>query len=117
MKYLVLLIGYGEMPAWQELTPDRQAADIQRFVDFDAACGAREGVEILSGEALGGPESCTTMATRAGKVSLTEGPFAETLEGLGGFFLIEAPDIDVLVDLLQVLPPYDIQIVPTVDPF
>lgn len=115
MRYLVLLIGYGEMPPWDELTPEQQAADMQKFGDFGAACEARPGVEILSGEALGGPETSTVMATRGGTVSLTEGPFAEALEGLGGFYLVEAPDIDVLVDLLTLLPPYDIQIAPAVD--
>ena len=115
MKYLVLLIGFGEMSSWTELTPEQQAADMQRFHDFGTACEARPGVEILSGEALGGPESFTVMTTRGGAVSLTEGPFAEALEGLGGFYLLEVPDIEVLVELLTILPPYDIQIAPAVD--
>lgn len=117
MKYLVLLIGDGDMPAWDTQSPEEQGAAMQRFVDFDAACEAREGVEILAEEALSGGASATVMTTRSGKVTLTEGPYAEAVEGLGGFFLMEVPDLDVLVELLTVLPPYDIQISPVVDPY
>ena len=87
-----------------------------RFGAFDEACADREGVQILSGEALASPDTMTVMRTRAGEVQLTDGPYAEAVEGLGGFYLIEAPDLDVLVELLGVLPDYDIQIVPAVDP-
>ncbi len=117
MKYLVLLIGDGDMPAWDSQSPEEQAAAMQRFADFDAACEAREGVQILAGEALSDGASATVMTTRSGKVTLTEGPYAEAVEGLGGFFLMEVPDLDVLVELLGVLPPYDIQISPVVDPY
>ena len=46
---------------------------------------------------------------------ITDGPYAEAVEQLGGFYLIEAPDLDVLLDLLQSLPAYDLQISPAVD--
>lgn len=117
MKYLVLLIGDGELPAWNSLTPEQQAAGMQRFEDFDAACKAREGVEVISSEALAGPASATTLRTRAGKLSITEGPYAEAIEGLGGFYLIESPNIDTVIELLDVLPAYDMQIVPALDPY
>lgn len=117
MKYLVLLIGDGDMPAWSTLSPEEQGAAMQRFADFEAACRARDGVEILAGEALGESASTTVMTTRAGTVTLTEGPYAEAVEGLGGFYLMEVPDLDVLVELLTVLPPYDIQLSPVVDPY
>ena len=57
MKYVVLLIADGEVPAWSELAPEEQGELMGRFEAFDAACRDREGVEILAGEALGGPES------------------------------------------------------------
>lgn len=118
MKYLVMLIGDGDVPDWETLTPEQQGAAMQQFEEFDAACAARDGVEILAGEALSdGQADATVMRTREGRVTLTEGPYAEALEGLGGFFLIEAPHLDVLVELLQVLPPYDIQLSPVVDPY
>lgn len=117
MKYLVLLIGDGELKPWSEHTPVEQAAVMQQFEAFSAACRGREGVEILAGEALAGPEDATTVRTRDGRVALTDGPYAEAVEGLGGFYLVEAPDLDVLLDLLRVLPPYDMQVSPVVDPY
>lgn len=56
------------------------------------------------------------MRTRGGHTTLTEGPYAEVIESMGGFYLVEAPDLDVLVELLGILPASDIQISPAVDP-
>lgn len=117
MKYLVLLIGDGELPNWNTMTPDEQAAVMQQFEQFDAACRERDGVKIEAGEALSGPSSTTTLRTRGGKLSVTEGPYAEVIEGLGGFYLIESPDLDTLLELLAILPAYDMQIQPAVDPY
>jgi len=117
MKYLVLLIGDGDMPAWDSLSPEEQGAAMQRFADFEAACEARDGVKILSGAALDEAASATEMTTRAGKVTLTEGPYAEAVEGLGGFYLMDVPDLDVLVELLTLIPPYDIQLSPVADEY
>ncbi len=117
MKYLVLLIGDGELKPWPDHTEEEQQAVMSRFEAFDAACREREGVEILAGEALAGPASATTIRTRGGTMSLTEGPYTEAIEQMGGFYLVEAPDLDVLVELLRILPPYDMQLSPAVDPY
>ena len=111
MKYLVLLMADGELAPWAELTEAEQGALMERFEGFSRACAARDGDEILAGEELD-PESATTVRTRGGRLSLTDGPFAEAVEQLGGFFLVEAPDLDVLVELLRELPAYDMQISP-----
>lgn len=115
MKYLVLLIGSGDVRPWAELTDDEQASMMGQFGAFDVACRERDGVELLAGEALGEAGDATVMRTRGGRVELTDGPYAEVIEGMGGFYLLEAPDLDVVVDLLKVLPPFDIQIHPTID--
>ncbi|CAA9391031.1 MAG: hypothetical protein AVDCRST_MAG32-2319 [uncultured Nocardioides sp.] len=115
MKYLVLLMGDGELKPWSDHTEEEQLEAMGRFQAFDAACAAREGVEILGGEALGDPADTTTLRTRGGQLQLTDGPYAEAVEGLGGFYLVEAPDLDVLVELLRVLPPYDMQVSPVVE--
>lgn len=117
MKYLVLLIGDGELKPWSHHTEEEQGELMGRFGAFDAACRERAGVEILSGEALGDPADSTTVRTRGGQVQLTDGPYAEAVEGLGGFYLVEAPDLDVLVELLKILPAYDMQVSPVVDPY
>ena len=117
MKYLVLLIGDGELKAWSEHSEDEQAEAVAQFEAFGAACGDRDGVEILAGEALAGSSHATTVRTRAGSTTLTEGPYAEVIESMGGFYLVEAPDLDVLLELLRLLPAYDTQVSPVVDPY
>lgn len=116
MKNLVLLIGDGDVPDWAGLSTDERMALMKKFDDFSAACEAREGVSILSGEALGAPSSFTTLRNRGGRLTVTEGPYAEAIEGLGGYYLLETPDLDTVIELLAVLPPYDMQVVPTIDP-
>ena len=65
MKYFVLLAGYGEMPAWDELTADEQEAAMARHVAFDEACAGRPGVEVLSEASLGDGSVATTLRTAA----------------------------------------------------
>jgi hypothetical protein len=115
VRYLVLLMDDGDERPWDEQTPEEQDATMARFGAFDAACAGRDGVDILAGEALGGPETATTVRTREGRVQLTDGPYAEAVEGLGGFYLLDVPDLDVLLDLLKVLPAYDMQVWPAID--
>ncbi|GAA1139930.1 YciI family protein [Ornithinicoccus hortensis] len=110
MKYLMLLMSEGERPPWDEQTPAEQAAALQQHDDFGAACEAREGVRILAAEALDGQP--TVVRTRGGERSVTAGPYAESVEQLGGFYLIETPDLETLLDLAQSLPPYDLQFSP-----
>lgn len=115
MKYFVLLAGYGEMPTWDELGPEAQEAEMARHIAFAEACEAREGVEIVSGEALGEGSMATTLRTSGGEMSVTDGPFAEAAEQIGGFYLLEAPDLDTVIDLCRILPGYDIDIRPVLD--
>ncbi|NYE38787.1 hypothetical protein F4692_003938 [Nocardioides cavernae] len=117
MKYLVLLIGDGELKPWSEHDDEEQAAVMRQFEAFHAAVEERDGVEILAGEALAGPAHATTVRTRGGSTVLTEGPYTEAIEQMGGFYLVETPDLDALLELLRVLPPYDMQLSPAVDPY
>ena len=110
MKYALFLMSEGELPPWDEQTPEQQAAAMQRHEDFGAACEAREGVTILAGEALDGTP--TVVRVRGGRRSVTEGPYAEVVEQLGGFYLIETPDLGTLLELTELLPPYDLQFSP-----
>lgn len=115
MKYFVLLAGYGEMPLWEELSAEDQEAGMAKHVEFDEACAARSGVEMLGGEALGDGSMATTLRTRGGDMTITDGPFAEAAEQIGGYYLIEAPDLDTVVELCRILPAYDIEIRPALD--
>jgi hypothetical protein len=115
MKYFVLLAGDGELPPWDELTAEEQEGSMAKLVAFDGACAARPGVEILSGEALGTGSMATTLRTRGGEMTITDGPFAEAAEQIGGYYLLEAPDIDTVIELCRTLPAYDIDIRPVLD--
>ncbi|TDE94870.1 hypothetical protein EXU48_08760 [Occultella glacieicola] len=112
MKFVVLLMADGAEKAFDEQTPEEQGALMEKFGAFDAACAAQEGVTILAGEALADGDAASTVRTRDGQLTVTDGPYAEAVEQLGGFYLVEAPDRDVLVELIAELPAYDIQINP-----
>lgn len=115
MKYFVLLAGFGEMTPWDDQTPEEQEADMAKHVAFDEACGARRGVEILGGEAVGDGSMATTLRTRGGELTITDGPFAEAAEQIGGYYLLDAPDLDTVTELCRILPAYDIDIRPVLD--
>jgi len=115
MTYFVLLAGYGEMPGWDELTAEEQEAGMAKHVAFDEACAARPGVEMLSQAALGDGSMATTLRTRGGEMITTDGPFAEAAEQIGGYYLLDAPDLDTVIELCKVLPAYDIDIRPVLD--
>ena len=70
-------------------------------------CGDRlrdRGV-LLAAEALQPVDTATTVRVRHGKVTMTDGPFAETKEQLAGFYLIEAPNLDEAIAIAAEIPP------------
>lgn len=94
MKYLCLV--YGEEPAL-ETCPDKDC------LAYDASI--RKSGHCISSEALQPVSTATTVRVREGKVSVTDGPFAETKEQLAGFYLIEARDLDEAIQLAAKIPP------------
>jgi hypothetical protein len=59
----------------------------------------------LGGDALQGVETATTVRVRNGKVSMTDGPFAETKEQLAGYYLIDAKSLDEALQVAAKIPP------------
>ena len=115
VKYFVLLAGYGEMPSWDELSAEEQEAGMAKHVAFGEACAARPGVEIVGEAALGDGSMATTLRTRGGETTVTDGPFAEAAEQIGGYYVVDAPDLDTVIELCRILPAYDIDIRPVLD--
>lgn len=80
--------------------------------EFDAMMGEYFSLEqrvghiakFLAGEGLKGIETATTLRKRGGKVETVDGPFAETREHLGGFYLINAPDLDAALRYAAEIP-------------
>lgn len=115
MKYFILLAGYGENTPWDQLSAEEQAAELAQHDAFGTACEAASGVSMLGGEALGDGSMATTLRTTGGKMTVTDGPFTEAAEHMGGYYIVEAPDLDVVIALCKHLPPYDIEIRPILD--
>lgn len=113
MKYVALLVGYTDLDRdWATLPEEEQVAEMGRHGAFGEAVAARDGCEIVGGEALTDGESATVLRVVGGEATLTDGPFAEATEGIGGFYVLEAPDLDVAVELLAIMSDYVIEIRP-----
>jgi hypothetical protein len=71
------------------------------------ACGAalRESGHSIAAEALQPVHTATTVRVRNGKLSITDGPFAETKEQLAGFYLVDARDLNEAIQLAAKIPP------------
>ena len=115
MKYFVLLATDSDEGSWDEMTPDQQQAEMEKHGAFAEAIAAHADTEIVGGEALGDGSMATTLRTRDGEMTVTDGPFAEAAEQIGGYYLIDAPNIDTVIELCRILPRYDIDIRPVLD--
>jgi hypothetical protein len=60
--------------------------------------------EFVAGDPLQGPETATTVKVRNGKRATTDGPFVETKEHLGGYYIIDVPDLDRALELAAKIP-------------
>jgi hypothetical protein len=100
MKYMLLI--HDDEQAFQNLAEaDRQAiyADYRKFSEDLAASG-----NYIGGSELQPTASATTVRIRNGKRLVTDGPFAETREQLGGYYLVEAKDLDEAIALAARIP-------------
>jgi hypothetical protein len=107
VKYLLLLNNDArEWQAWRELSPDEaerlRAEEVPRWT---AAMGwmAEQGIEA-TGLELEDPAQARVVRVRDGGPIVTDGPFAETKEVLGGYFLVECKDLDQAIELAQRIP-------------
>lgn len=90
MQYLLLL--YEDEKAWDSIPEAEQNKIFGEYTEFTQDIG--KSGHMRAGEALQPVRTATTLRLRDGKVSTTDGPFAETREQLGGFYVIEAKDLD-----------------------
>ena len=94
MKYLCLV--YGEEKSIQAMPDDECMA-------FDESL--RNRGQCVASEALQPVQAATTVRVRNGKVSISDGPFAETKEQLAGFYLIDARDLNDAIQIASQIPP------------
>lgn len=100
MKFLCLALEeerlFHEMPRaeWEALREETLS-----YVDT-----LRENGHLIAAHPLKGGRTARTLQVRAGELSVTDGPFLETKEQIGGYFLLEAADIDEAIDLASKWP-------------
>jgi hypothetical protein len=90
MKYLCSVWFDGTV--LDKMDPDEKARLDREGLDYLA--DLKRGGQLLAAEALQSPATAVTVRVRGGKMSVTDGPFIETKEHLGGFVLIEARDLN-----------------------
>lgn len=97
MRYMLLL--YGDETIWERATDEERSATYDRHRQFAQAV-ADLGGRIVGGDEL---EPSTTATTIRGDL-VTDGPFVESREALGGFYIIEADDLDQMISIAKHCP-------------
>jgi hypothetical protein len=97
MKYICF--GYLDTKNWATLSESEQNTAFDECFAYDDML--KKNGHWVAGEGLQGPEKAATLRHRNGKVSVTDGPYAETKEVLGGFMILEARDLDQAVQLIS----------------
>ena len=100
MKYLCMVF-YDEANL-RALTPDQYQTLDDESLEYDAAL--RRGGHLLAAQALQYVQDAAVVRVQHGKVMVTDGPFAETKEQIGGFILIEAADLNEAIQLAAKIP-------------
>ncbi len=100
MRYMLLI--YGSETEYERLSDEARNADYQEYADFTDEI-VRRGF-VLQGEALQNVASATTVRIRDGKVLTTDGPFAETKEQLGGYYILDCRDLDEAIEMATKIP-------------
>ena len=97
MKYICL--GYIEPNKFETMSDSERNAMLDECFNYDDEL--RENGHFAGGEALQGPNTATTLRWKNGKVSVTDGPYAETKEQIGGILVLEARDLNHAIQLMS----------------
>jgi hypothetical protein len=100
MQYALLI--YGDPNGQQSMSDDDRGRIYQAYVDFTREL--EESRAMKGGEALQPTQTATTVRVRNDETLTTDGPFAETKEQLGGFYLIEADSLDEAIEWAAKIP-------------
>ena len=100
MKFLALI--YSEEGAWDNASEEDRREMYARYGAF-AEDGRKAGV-VIRGDELASTSSATTVRIRDGQTDVTDGPYAEVKEALGGYFILECASIEEAVDWAAKIP-------------
>jgi hypothetical protein len=96
MEFLALI--HGDESAWESLSDDERQALYQRYMDFS------ERDEVVGGAELQSTSAATTVRVRDGDRLVTDGPYAEVKEALGGFYILDCNSIEEACRLAAEIP-------------
>lgn len=100
MQYLLLI--YGDEKAWGGGTPEENAVEVKAWFDYTA--WLREKGWYVAGEALEPTSTATTVRVRDGQTVTSDGPFAETKEQLGGYYVLQCENLDQAIEAASKIP-------------
>jgi hypothetical protein len=100
MRYMLLI--YTDASAWEAMTPEEYEQVHSAYGSFTQRI--IESGEHIAGDALQGIDTATTIRVRNGRPVSTDGPFAETKEVLGGFYMVDCKDLDRASELAGEIP-------------
>jgi hypothetical protein len=100
MRYMLLI--YGDESSWGNLSEEEAAAEMGRWNAYTESI-AGEGI-MRAADALQPTATATTVRMRDGETLVTDGPFAETREQLGGYYLIECEGLDQAIEAARRVP-------------
>ena len=100
MKYLCLI--YDEEKTYAGMSKAEGDAFMGEYFAFTE--GIKKSGHYIGGEALKPVHTATTVRIRNGKMSTTDGPFAETKEQLGGYYVVECDDLDAAIEIAAGVP-------------
>jgi len=100
MKYALLI--YDDEQAWGSLDDATRGSMMEEYGKFST--GLEERGQMRAGEQLAPTSTATTVREKDGKTLTTDGPYAETKEQLGGFYLIEAATLDEALEAAAAIP-------------
>jgi hypothetical protein len=100
VKYLALI--YGDASRWETFSPQEREAAYALYTAFADEAG-KAGV-LLGGAELAPTQDATTVRVRDAETLVTDGPYAEVKEALGGYFLLDCPSIEDALDWAARIP-------------
>ena len=100
MQYMLLI--YGDESLWAQLPEAEMQQTMQAYVEYSKALAA-SGI-LRGGSELASVATATTVRVRNSKVLMTDGPFMETKEQLGGYYLIETASLDEAIEWAAKIP-------------
>jgi hypothetical protein len=98
MQYLIQIFTNEDMGAWEKISAEEQEAISGEYFAL------RDVPGVVGGAQLQPTSTATTVRVQDGRSLITDGPFPETKEALGGYYLFEADDLDAAIELAARIP-------------